>query len=52
MREAAETLPDDIVEEYWGEKVAPVDRIARWLQKADSFATKWKPSKELFLADR
>ena len=49
MREAAEILPDDIIEEYWGEKVEPKDRIKHWLKKADSLATKWKPSEELFV---
>lgn len=51
MLEAAETLPNDIVEEYWGEKVEPKDRIKFWLKKADRLATKWKPSGHLFLEE-
>lgn len=52
MREAAECLPEDIIEEYWGEKVEPKDRIKHWLKKADRLATKWKPSEELFLEEK
>jgi hypothetical protein len=52
MREAAGSLPDDIIEEYWGEKVKPKDRIKYWLKKADRLATKWKPSEELFLEEQ
>jgi len=51
MRLAAETLPDDIIEEYWGERVEPKDRIKHWLKKADRLATKWKPSEHLFLEE-
>lgn len=48
MLEAAEYLDPALFEEYWGESVLPEDRIAWWLEKADSYATGWKPSDELF----
>ena len=48
MREAAATLNDDVIEEYWHKKVAPENRIKEWLKRADSFASSWKPSDELF----
>ena len=49
IREAAERLDDALFEEYWGENVAPKDRIKKWLEKADKHATDWKPSASLFL---
>lgn len=49
MLEAAEYLDPALFEEYWGESVPPEDRIAHWLEKADSLATGWKPSDVLFL---
>lgn len=49
MMEAAERLEDAVFVEYWGESVAPEDRIDRWLQKADELARDWIPSKSLFL---
>lgn len=47
--DAANTLEDALFEEYWGEVVAPQDRIARWLDKADACARDWVPSSSLFL---
>jgi hypothetical protein len=49
MRAAASRMDDALFVEYWGERVAPENRIARWLEKADEFATEWKPSDSLFL---
>ena len=49
MREAARDLPDDLVEEYWGSRVPPEDRIQEWLRRADAFARDWVPSEHLFL---
>lgn len=49
MIEAAFRMEDALFVEYWGETVAPKDRIKRWLQKADGFAKDWTPSKTLFL---
>ncbi len=49
MMEAAARLEDAVFVEYWGESVAPEDRIDRWLQKADELARDWVPSKSLFL---
>jgi hypothetical protein len=48
MLEAAQHLPTALFEEYWGEAVAPEDRIKLWLRKADRNAKTWKPSEELF----
>jgi hypothetical protein len=48
MREAALQLDDDLIEEYWLVNVPPKKRLAEWLKRADSFATEWKPSNELF----
>ncbi|WP_210547378.1 hypothetical protein [Rhodoferax sp. PAMC 29310] len=45
---AANELEDALFIEYWGESVPPVDRIAKWLEKADGFAKKWTPSTSLF----
>lgn len=49
MREAALSLPDDLIEEYWLANVPPENRIKEWLKRADSLATEWKPSKVLFI---
>lgn len=49
MIEAAKRMDDALFVEYWGESVPPVDRIRRWLEKADKMATGWTPSKSLFL---
>lgn len=48
MKVAALELDDAVFVEYWGESVAPEDRIKRWLEKADEYAKEWKPSKSLF----
>ena len=48
MREAALRMDDALFVEYWGESVAPKDRIKRWLEKADELAKGWIPSKVLF----
>lgn len=48
MRDAALRLDDALFDEYWGSGCPPVDRIARWLEMADSVATDWKPSDNLF----
>jgi hypothetical protein len=48
MRNAAEYLDDALFIEYWGESCAPQNRIARWLDLADSEAKDWKPSDILF----
>ena len=48
MRQAALEMDDAIFIEYWGESVPPENRIARWLEKADSVARDWKPSESLF----
>jgi hypothetical protein len=49
MIEAADTLPGELFEEYWGEKFEPADRIKEWLRRADRVAKDWKPSEHLFL---
>lgn len=49
MREAAARLDGALFEEYWGKNVPPEKRIADWLRRADSFASSWRPSDELFL---
>lgn len=49
MVDAAHTMPRELFEEYWGESVAPENRIRRWLEKADSIARDWTPSDSLFL---
>lgn len=46
---AASNLDDALFIEYWGESVAPEDRLAYWLQKADALAKDWVPSASLFL---
>ena len=48
MRDAAERLPDALFVEYWGASCPPLDRVAHWLARADSFAADWQPSAELF----
>ncbi len=49
MVEAAEQLPSDLIEEYWGVRVEPKDRIKFWLGRADRLAKTWKPSEHLFI---
>lgn len=49
MMAAANRLEDAVFVEYWGESVAPEERIAQWLKKADALATEWVPSQSLFL---
>jgi hypothetical protein len=48
IAEAAQQLPDDLIEEYWGERVEPADRIKEWLKRIDRHAKTWKPSEHLF----
>jgi hypothetical protein len=48
IRSAAKQLEDALFVEYWGESVAPAQRIKRWLARADKFAKGWKPSAVLF----
>lgn len=48
IRQAATQLEDALFVEYWGESVKPEERIAKWLIRADGFATDWKPSAVLF----
>lgn len=48
MRKAALEMDDAIFVEYWGESVPPEQRIQRWLEKADEYASGWKPSSSLF----
>lgn len=49
MVKAAADLDSALFKEYWEEDVAPEDRLAWWLKKADEYATDWKPSDVLFL---
>lgn len=49
MKKAAMIMDDALFIEYWGESVAPKDRIKRWLEKADGLAKNWRPSDCLFL---
>ena len=49
MEKAALEMDDALFVEYWGESVAPKERIARWLIKADAIAREWTPSESLFL---
>ena len=49
MVEAAERLPSDLIEEYWGVRVEPKDRIKFWLGRADRLAKNWRPSEHLFI---
>jgi hypothetical protein len=46
---ASKRLEDALFIEYWGESVEPANRIARWLEKADTYTTDWIPSATLFL---
>ena len=48
MKQAAEYLDDELFVEYWGGGCLAERRIAEWLVKADSYATEWTPSAELF----
>lgn len=48
MRSAAAELEPQLFVEYWGEDVAPVDRIGAWLKRADGLAKGWIPSESLF----
>jgi hypothetical protein len=48
IAEAARQLPNDLIEEYWGEPVEPADRIKEWLKRIDRQAKTWKPSGHLF----
>ncbi len=49
MIAAALKMEDALFVEYWGESVAPDQRIAKWLVLADKIATDWVPSQVLFL---
>jgi len=49
---AAQYLEDALFLEYWGIVPEPNERIREWLRRADSFASGWKPSDELFLAEQ
>jgi hypothetical protein len=48
MREAAEELEDALFLEYWKLSVPVNQRITKWLELADEYATDWTPSKVLF----
>ena len=47
--QASLTMEDSLFIEYWGESVLPEQRIKKWLEKADSLAQDWVPSKSLFI---
>lgn len=51
MEQAAKYLDDALFDEYWEVHVKAEDRLAWWLEKADSYATNWekKPSELMFL---
>jgi hypothetical protein len=49
IADAATRLEDALFVEYWGESVAPSDRLQKWLQMADGLARDWVPSAILFL---
>ena len=49
MVDAAQRLDDELFVEYWGVGCPVQLRLKRWLQKADRYASKWKPSEHLFL---
>lgn len=49
MSDAALRMDNALFVEYWGESVAPQNRIKRWLEKADELAKGWKPSEYLFI---
>lgn len=48
LAKAALRMDSALFEEYWGVVVAPENRIAEWLRRADGFAVGWKPSDVLF----
>ena len=48
MIKAACNLDERLIEEYWSFSCPPERRIAEWLRMADSHATDWIPSQELF----
>ena len=50
MIAAALKMEDALFVEYWGESVLPEERINKWLEKADKFASGWIPSQALFLS--
>ncbi len=50
MLAASLRMEDALFVEYWGESVPPAERIKKWLEKADKFATDWIPSEILFLS--
>lgn len=52
MIAASLQMEDALFIEYWGESVPPDDRISRWLEIADGYATDFTPSRELFLTKR
>lgn len=49
---AASKMEDALFVEYWGESVSPDQRISKWLEKADKFASGWIPSQTLFLSEQ
>ena len=51
MRLAAHMLDDRLFEEHWGCAPPAPHRIRAWLRMADRFATDWRPSEILFLAN-
>ena len=50
MKEAANYLPDQLFQEYWGEDVPKSERIPWWLAEADKHAVGWRPSELLFVS--
>lgn len=50
MSDAAKRLDNALFEEYWGVGCEPENRIMRWLQRADNYASDWIPSNHLFLS--
>lgn len=52
MRKAAKDLDHDLIEEYWGARVDPEDRLTEWLKRADALATDWRPSAHLFIQEQ
>ena len=48
MIAASLRMEDALFVEYWGESVPPEERINKWLEKADNFASGWIPSQVLF----
>ena len=48
MKKAAAELEDALFVEYWGFSVPADQRIEKWLELADGYASDWKPSKDLF----